>query len=96
MEHPLYSRINEVNENCTRIAEELCSIGQFVTVDKILHVLLQRYSIIAFEQLNIGPFYSLPVVALLWELNKKVDACLFLKYTKFNTLNSSSLDTWIH
>ena len=62
----------EVNGNCAQIAEELCSVGQFVTTDKILLVLLQRYNIAFFEQLNVGHFYGLPFILTVWELNKKV------------------------
>ncbi len=65
-------KIVEVNGNCIQIAAELCSIGQFVTTDKILMVLLQRYNIGFFEQLNVGHFHGLPIISTIWELNKKV------------------------
>ncbi len=66
------NKVKEIGIRCLDIANELCSIQQFVTTDKVLHVLLQRYGILNFEQLNVGPFYSLPPITLLWELNKKV------------------------
>lgn len=65
-------RVEEVSNNCWAIIDELSKAGQFVSIDKVLTVLLQRYGVFDFSQLMCGELANVPIMALLSELNKKV------------------------
>lgn len=69
-------RITEVNLHCLQIASELISIGQYVTIEKVLQIILSRYGVNNFEDLGTGSITNVPSLMLLLELNKKVTAFL--------------------
>ena len=87
-------RVKEVSSNCWSITSELREVGQFVSVDKVLTVLLQRYGVVEFGQLMCGELLSIPTLSLLTEINRKVSKLYFLSniltnhnaYHTFNTL----------
>ena len=65
--------IESISKHCVDISIEICSINQWVSVENIIHVLLQRYNVVTFEQLGIGPsVLSVPSLMLIWDLNRKV------------------------
>ena len=66
-------RVEEVSYNCWAIIDELSKAGQFVSIDKVLTVLLQRYGVFDFSQLMCGELSNVPIMALLSELNRKVN-----------------------
>jgi len=70
-------RVKEVSDNCLAVSDELCKAGQFVSVDKVLTVLLQRYGVFDFSQLMCGELSNVPIMSLLVEINRKVSDYLF-------------------
>lgn len=65
--------ISVVSQQCADISTELASIGQYVTIEKILQVLLQRYNVAVFDQLGLGPsILVVPSLYLVWTLERKV------------------------
>lgn len=66
------SKLSEVSSHSLQIIEELCTLCQFPSVDKVLAILMQRYGIVDFRQLQCGEFTSIPPLALLAQINSKV------------------------
>lgn len=70
------NRISEINDNSLHIIEELCGLYQFPSVDKVLAVLLQRYGVMEFYQLQCGEIASVPSLSLLVQIVNKVQNCI--------------------
>ena len=67
----------EINQHCRGIISELNSLGHFAGFTDVLVVLLQRYNVASFDQLGVGNALSIPSLALLYEINRKV--CMTLQ-----------------
>eukprot|EP01032_Pedospumella_encystans_P014200 gene14200-16325_t len=85
-------RVEEVSNNCWAIIDELSKAGQFVSIDKVLTVLLQRYGVFDFSQLMCGELSNVPIMALLSELNRKVDTFLSTSFAMASIVTLADLD----
>lgn len=63
----------EVNNNVKEIITEIIYHNCYVSYDIILTILLERYDVISFEQLQCGSIMEIQSLNLLFELNKKVN-----------------------
>ena len=63
----------EVNNNVKEIIKEIIYHNYYVSYDIILTILLERYDVISFEQLQCGNIMEIQSLSLLFELNKKVN-----------------------
>lgn len=68
----------EVNNNVKEIIKEIIYHNYYVNYDIILTILLERYDVISFEQLQCGNIIEIQSLSLLFELNKKVNI-LYIK-----------------
>jgi hypothetical protein len=66
------NRSSEVDARCFEIAAELRGLGQYVSFEKVLAVLLQRYGVVCFEALQCGRVDQLPTLTLLMAIDSKV------------------------
>ena len=66
--------ISVVNSRCLEIIAEIASSGRLATVDFVLQVLLQRFGVTNFSQLNVGKVTDVPSLFLLLEIHNKVDS----------------------
>lgn len=66
------SRILEVNKHCVGIAKELVEYNEFVCFDRIVQVLLDRYSCMKFSDLQVGDYHNVPLLLKVWELDMKI------------------------
>ena len=64
--------ITIVNSRCLEIIAEIASSGRLATVDFVLQVLLQRFGVSNFSQLNVGKVTDVPCLFLLLEIHNKV------------------------
>jgi len=65
-------RSSEVDARCSEIAAELRGLDQYVSFEKVLTVLLQRYGVGCFEALQCGRVDQLPMLSLLMAIDSKV------------------------
>ena len=62
----------EVNNYIIEIITEIIYYNCYVSYDLILTILLERYDVISFEQLQCGSIFEIQSLSLVFELNKKV------------------------
>jgi hypothetical protein len=62
----------EVNNYVIEIITEIIYHNCYVSYDLILTILLERYDVISFEQLQCGSIFEIQSLSLVFELNKKV------------------------
>jgi hypothetical protein len=62
----------EVNNYVKEIITEIIYYNCYVSYDLILTILLERYDVISFEQLQCGSIFEIQSISLVFELNKKV------------------------
>jgi len=62
----------EVNNYVIEIITEIIYYNCYVSYDLILTILLERYDVISFEQLQCGCIFEIQSLSLVFELNKKV------------------------
>lgn len=63
---------SSVNIRCLEIIKEIASNNQLVTGEFVIQVLLQRYGILEFSNLNVGNIKDIPALSLLIEIQQKV------------------------
>jgi hypothetical protein len=63
----------EVNKYVIEIIAEIIYHNCYVSYDFILTILLERYDVISFEQLQCGSIFEIQSLSLVFELNKKVN-----------------------
>ena len=63
-----------VNLRCLEIIAEIASSGRLATVDFVLQVLLERFGVVDFSQLNVGKVTDIPSLFLLLEIFSKVSS----------------------
>ena len=61
-----------VNSHCSEIIDEIVNNGCLATTDFVIGVLLDRYRVESFRDLNVGSMSDIPVLALLSEIFRKV------------------------
>ena len=61
-----------VNSHCSEIIDEIVNNGCLATTDFVVGVLLDRYRVDSFHDLNVGSMNDIPVLALLSEIFRKV------------------------
>ena len=69
-----------VNSRCLEIIAEIASSGRLATVDFVLQVLLQRFGVTNFSQLNVGKVTDVPSLFLLLEIHNKVGSNAALQH----------------
>jgi hypothetical protein len=69
---PIPDALSVVNSRCLEIIAEIASSGRLATVDFVLQVLLQRFGVVDFSQLNVGKITDVPSLFLLLEIHNKV------------------------
>jgi hypothetical protein len=69
---PVPDALSVVNSRCLEIIDEIASSGRLATVDFVLQVLLQRFGVVDFSQLNVGKITDVPSLFLLLEIHNKV------------------------
>lgn len=62
----------EVNNYVIEIITEIIYHNCYVSYDIILTILLERYDVISFEQLQCGSIFEIQSLSLVFELDKKV------------------------
>jgi len=65
----------EVNNYVIEIITEIIYYNCYVSYDLILTILLERYDVMSFEQLQCGSIFEIQSLSLVVELNKKVKRC---------------------
>ena len=61
-----------VNSHCSEIIDEIVNNGCLATTDFVVGVLLDRYRVDSFRDLNVGSMDGIPVLALISEIFRKV------------------------
>lgn len=69
---PIPDALSVVNFRCLEIIDEIASSGRLATTDFVLQVLLQRFGVVDFSQLNVGKITDVPSLFLLLEIHNKV------------------------
>jgi hypothetical protein len=69
---PVSDAISVVNSRCLEIIAEIASSGRLASTDFVLKVLLQRFGVVDFSQLNVGKITDVPSLFLLLEIHNKV------------------------
>jgi hypothetical protein len=62
-----------LNLRCFEIVQEISSSNQFiVTLEFVIQILLQRYGVADFRDLNVGNIREIPALILLTDVHQKV------------------------
>jgi len=64
--------IDVVNMQCLEVISDIVATNEFATLERVVAVLLERYSLPSFDHLRIGCISDVPILRWLISINAKV------------------------
>ena len=71
--------LHTVNLQVIEVIKDTNKSG-FASVENVIMLLLQRYQVLSFDQLKVGPVENIPMLRWLININSKVIYCLSYWY----------------